>query len=254
MNQTVSRSPIRSLEVLDAFRVARHPLSLSEIARLARLPVSTCHGIVRALEHHGFLYFLTPREAYPTRRLWDIASVIESHDPVAARLAPRLQALRDQTGETVILGTRQHDQVLYLQVVESTQSIRYSSRAGEFKPLHSSAIGKCLLGTLAPAELDSWLATHLLPRVTETTLTDADSLRCDLTAARVRGCSVTRGENVADVMAIARPLQLGSLALAIAVAGPIHRMESAEARITELLGECVARAGAAPLARDPDAR
>lgn len=241
MTALVPVSPIRPLEVLDAFRVARKPLSLSEMARLANLPVSTCHGVVRALERHGFLYFLSPREAYPTRRLWDIASVIEANDPVAQRLMPTLAELRDATGETVILGTQQHGEVLYLSVVESDQSIRYSSRVGDHKPLHSSSIGKCLLGSMPDAELDAWLAGHPLPAVTANTITAADALRADLRASRQRGCYVTRGENVADVMAIASPLRLGTLTLGVAVAGPLHRMQSAETRITPLLLDCVRR-------------
>lgn len=243
MNTAVSRSPIRSLAVLEAFRSARRPLTLSELARIAQLPVSTCHGVVRALEHHGFLYFLSPREAYPTRRLWDMASVIEAHDPIAQRLAPALQALRDETGETVILGTRQHDQVLYLQVVESAQSIRYSSRAGEHKPLHASAIGKCLLASLPAAELDTWLKGRRLPRITEATLTEGAALRQDLQTGRRRGWYLTRGENVADVMAVAAPLPLGAMSLAVAVTGPVHRMAPAKARVVAQLLACVQNLG-----------
>lgn len=249
MSGAVSRSPVRSLEVLDTFRIARQPLSLSEIARLAKLPLSTGHGLVRALEHYGFLYFLTPRELYPTRRLWDMASVIQANDPLAQRLMPALQALRDTTGETVILGTLQHDQVLYLQVVESTQSIRYSSRAGDHKPLHSSAIGKCLLSTLGEAELGGWLASRPLPRITGATLTDAQSLHRNLAEGRARGWQVTRGENVADVMAVASPLAFGSLTLALAVAGPIHRMAAVEVQVAEALLACVRQVGRHDLAR-----
>jgi len=242
MQSTLSVSaPIRPLEVLDAFRIARRPLSLSEIARLSGLPVSTCHGVVRSLERNGFLYFVSPREAYPTRRLWDIASVVEANDPVARWLAPALSALRDATGETVILGTRQHDAVLYLAVVESAQSIRYSSRAGDRKPLHSSSIGKCLLGSMPEAELRAWLATRPLPAVTTDTITDPAALMSDLRAARRHGTYVTRGENVPDVMAIAAPLRRGSLALAVAVAGPIHRMRAAEAQVAGQLLDCVRR-------------
>ncbi len=239
MSAVISRSPVRSLEVLDAFRIAREPLSVSEIARLARLPLSTCHGLVRALEHHGFLHFLTTRKVYPTRRLWDMAVVIDAHDPLTRRVTPALEALRDATGETVILGTRQHERVLYLQVVESRHAIRYSSRAGEHKPLHSSAIGKCLLSTLNADELESWLKAQPLPRITDTTVTDAQMLRLDLAEGRKLGRQVTRGENVADVMAVAAPLLLGTLTLALAVAGPMHRMVAAERRVTEALLTCV---------------
>ncbi|HET9023421.1 MAG TPA: helix-turn-helix domain-containing protein, partial [Burkholderiaceae bacterium] len=71
----------RTLDLLEAFRLARRPLSLSELARLAQVPVSTCHGLVRTLEHKGFLYFPSPREAYPTRKLLEMAREIEANDP-----------------------------------------------------------------------------------------------------------------------------------------------------------------------------
>ena len=236
-----SRSSLRSLEVFEALRAARRPLSLSELARLTDIPVSTCHGVMRALEQRGFLYVVSGREVYPTRRLWDLADEIRAHDPIALRLEPALAALRDETDETVILGTRQADAVLYLLVLEGTQSIRYSSRAGERKPLHSSAIGKVVLGSLPPEELERWLAGHPLERVTERTITSARKLRKDLEQSRQRGWYVTRGENVSDVMALAAPLRLGGTLMGVALAGPVHRMQTAETKLAKRLVRCIRR-------------
>lgn len=96
----------------------------------------------------GYLYTLSrPRALYPTRRMWYVVSDILDSDPFVERALPHLQRLRDATRETVILGKRQGDGVVYLQVIEGLQPIRYSARAGDFKPLHSSAIGTALLGT-----------------------------------------------------------------------------------------------------------
>jgi len=53
--------------------------------------------------------------------------------------------LRDQTGETVLVGKRLDRQAVYLEVLESPHSIRYSPKVGEFRPLHASASGKALL-------------------------------------------------------------------------------------------------------------
>ncbi|MBP8298061.1 MAG: helix-turn-helix domain-containing protein, partial [Burkholderiales bacterium] len=50
MNGESSRSSLRALEVFEAFREARRPLSLSEVARMTDMPVSTCHGVFKALE------------------------------------------------------------------------------------------------------------------------------------------------------------------------------------------------------------
>lgn len=244
-SHTSSRSSLRALDVFEAFRAARRPLSLSELARHADIPVSTCHGVMRSLEQDGYLYFVAGREAYPTRRLWDMAEEIRSNDPLARRLEPALARLRDEADETVILGTKQGDSVLYLLVLESAQAIRYSSSAGSRKPLHSSSIGKAMLGQLPAEQLERWLHGRTLDRVTDRTMTSARRLRADLDESATRGYFVTRGENVSDVMAVAVPLRLGGTVLAVAIAGPLHRMESAEARLSKRLLQCVRQLEAA---------
>ena len=76
---------------------------------------------------------------------------------------PLLEKLRDESQETVIFGKRQADAVVYLQVVPGPHSIRYSASPGEIKPLHSSAIGKSILGSLKDGELRKLLEELPLP-------------------------------------------------------------------------------------------
>lgn len=236
-----NRSAMRALEVFEAFRTARRPLPLSELAQRTGIPVSTCHGVMRALESHGWLYYVNARDAYPTRRLWDTADEIRAHDPVVRRFEPALAALRDETDETVVVGARQGGSVTYLLVLEGRQAIRYSARAGESKPLHSSSIGKALLGELAPDTLDAWLREHALERITANTITSAKRLRADLDSGRQRGWFATRGENVADVMAVSAALRGFGAPLGVAVAGPVHRMQGREAATAKRLVACLRR-------------
>jgi IclR family transcriptional regulator, acetate operon repressor len=216
----------RVLDILEAFQKVQRPLSLTDLAEITRIPKSSCHAIVGTLTARGYLYSLTrPRALYPTRRFFDIAREIHEHDPFVEGVMPMLERLRDSSRETVILGKRQGDSVIYLQVVESPHPIRYSARPGEFKPLHSSSIGKALLGSLKEAELRAQLAGLKLPAVTATTLTDPDALIRDILDSHLRGYFVTRGENVADVWAVSAFLTVHSETLAVAIAGPRHRME-----------------------------
>ena len=230
---------MRGLDVLETFRKAGKQLSLSELSRLSNIPLSTCHGVVKALEKQGFLYFASSREAYPTRKLWDLAAEIDSKDPIATRLAPSLSALRDDAGETSILGIRQGNAVLYLLVFESAQTIRYTAHAGERKPLHSSAIGKVMVGAMSDEERVVWLQEQPLARVTERTITSARRLRADISSAYQRGYFVTRGENVEDVMAIAAPVRLAGTTFGVAIAGPLHRMAPNESRMAAKLRHCI---------------
>lgn len=226
----------RVLDIFETFHRTQKPLSLTDLAELTGIPKSSCHAIVGTLTARGYLYSLTrPRALYPTRRLFDIAREIHQKDPFVERVMPLLERLRDASRETVILGKRQGEAVIYLQVVESAHPIRYSARPGDFKPLHSSAIGKALLGSLKETELRAQIANRPLSAITGNTLTDPDVLVADILDSRRRGYFVTRGENVPDVWAVSAFLSVNSESLAVAIAGPRHRMESNVLECAQLL-------------------
>lgn len=217
----------RPLALLELFAETKRPLSLTEIARGLGAPVSTCFNLLRSLEAVGFLYNVGGRRhVYPTRKIYDVASVIVAHEPWAERFGTLLERLRDLTGETAILGTWQANRVVYLAVLEGPKTIRYTAQAGDLKPLHSSAIGKALLTRLDPQRRRELIEQLPLEAKTAATITDRAALRDDLDRAAETGIATTRGENVADVMAIAMPLRLDGCDYAIAVAGPMPRMQT----------------------------
>jgi IclR family transcriptional regulator, acetate operon repressor len=230
----------RTLDLFETFAKAQTPLSLSELARAVNAPPSSCFNLIRTLQARGYLYSVQPkRQLYPTRRLFEVARAIVTGEPWMARVEPVLAQLRHQTHETVILGKRQGDRVVYLQVIEGPQSIRYSSQAGDLKPLHSSSIGKALLGALDPTELAELLKQLPLPRVTDATITDRGALLADLEHGRKRGYFVTTGENVADVMAVAATVRLDGDVYGIAIAGPMHRMtDNLASHVSALTAAC----------------
>lgn len=226
----------RVLDILEAFQKSQKPLSLTDLAEMAGIPKSSCHAIVATLTARGYLYSLArPRALYPTRRMYDLARDIHAKDPFVERMMPLLERLRDASRETVILGKRQGDAVIYLQVVESPHPIRYSAQPGAFKPLHSSAIGKALIGSLKEPELRALIQDKDLAAATSATLTDHDMLISDILASRRRGYFLTRGENVPDVWAVSAFLSVNSETLAVAIAGPRHRMENSVTECVQLL-------------------
>ncbi len=226
----------RVIDVFEAFQASQRPLSLTDLAKAVGVPKSTCHGIVSTLTARGYLYTLShPRALYPTRRMYDVMNAIVARDPLVERATPMLERLRDATRETVILGKRQGDSVIYLHVVEGLHPIRYSAKPGEFKPLHSSAIGKALLGSLKEPEQRAWLKERKLAAITAATKTGHDALVTDLLESRKLGYFVTRGENVSDVWAVATFLKARDETVAVAIAGPQHRIAANVPEVARLL-------------------
>jgi IclR family acetate operon transcriptional repressor len=113
--------------------------------------------------------------------------------------------------------------------------IRYAASVGAINPLPSTAIGKAFLGEMTDEELARALPALDHQQVTESTITNPEHLLADIRRSRKRGYFVTRGENIPDVMAIARTCAMDGELLAIAVAGPMHRLEPRLGSIGEAL-------------------
>ena len=51
------------------------------------LPVSSCHGLLQALQKSGYVFALEVRRRYyPTRRLFEVGAALAAHDPIVDRL------------------------------------------------------------------------------------------------------------------------------------------------------------------------
>jgi IclR family acetate operon transcriptional repressor len=230
----------RTVEIFELFAKTKSPMSLTDIARALNTPTSSCHALVGALEGRGYLYSVgTRRRLYPTRRLLEVAREVELGEPWLESIDPVLERLRDECRETVLLGKRQADQVVYLAVFEGNEQIRYTARAGDVKPLHASAAGKALLAALPARERRTIVGRLKLDRITQWTLSDAGTLLADLERSAQRKWAMTRGERVVDVMGIASTVALGGETCAIVIAGPISRMEpDTEKHVERLLTIC----------------
>lgn len=231
------KTAFRVIEIVELFAREKQPLALSEIARLLEMPVSSCLGLIRTLEAQGYMYETGRRQGYyPTGRLLAMAQVIAAHDPVLDRVRATLEELRDAARETVVFGKfRAPGEVVYLEVLDAPQRIRYTAGAGETRPAYANSIGRALLSTLAPEARRRLLEGTALAPLTDATLTSADAIEAELQRAAARGWYGNLGESVPDLVGLAWPLSIGGEAYAISVAGPRYRMEPRIEEIAAML-------------------
>lgn len=243
----------RTLRVFEGFSELGRPATLSDLARYLSIPVSSCYGLLRALEERGYVYAVEPRSTYfPTARLLQVARRIAESDPLGAKVAPALQKLRDETGETVVLAKRRDTQVVYLDVLESPSTIRYVARVGEVRELHASSLGRALLSLVPAAERAGLLKRLEYRRLTPKTLMSPKALEAAIAAGAERGVFLNFGESVPDLYAIARPLVIDGKVYAIAVIGPGNRIEGNQKRLIAALEKaCRSIADPAGKARAP---
>ncbi len=219
------RTADRTLDIFESFARRQKPITVSELARDLSLPTSTCFALVRTLVDRGFLYYLQPRGAlYPTRRLGLLAEAIAQHDPIAQHIMPLLNALRDTTGETVILGKLQGVGVTYLAIAESRQAIRFARTGGVAREPHVSSIGKAILSAMGEEPRSRLLSQLKYEPLTEHSLRSRAQLERSIDEGHERGYWTNVMESVPDVMGIAQPVRMLGDLYGITIVGPQFRV------------------------------
>lgn len=219
----------RTLDVLELLGDSPDPLGATEIARRLGATKSATWRILVNLEARGYLsrdqdtarYAIGPKVIELGLRAGSRASLIR-----ASR--SQLEWLRLRHGETANLGILDGDEVLYVDIVESSHDLRMAARPGARDTVHSTALGKAMLAFLPEDEREAVLRQPLRQKTTRT-ITDIDHLRRELESTRQRGISVEYGENEVAACCIGVPIfgPAGHVVGAISLAGPEERMTRA---------------------------
>ena len=92
-----------------------------------------------------------------------------------------------QTGETANLSVLDDHEVVYLARSNSPRIVSIGFQTGARVPAHVVAPGFVLLASLPPPKFEEWMDTLEFSRYTAQTITDPDSLRASVSAARNQG-------------------------------------------------------------------
>jgi DNA-binding IclR family transcriptional regulator len=183
-----AQSVERALAVLHCFERADRSLGVSELAAATGLTVSTTHRLTRALCAGGLLMQDPRSERYQLGPMVVVLGRRAEEHLGYARALPTLEALAESTGESVNLGIRSGAEVLVVLAVPSPQPLRFDQLPGSRVPIHTSAMGKCMLAFAPPVQgTDVLSGLPRLARFTDRTITRRDRLAAELRKTRERG-------------------------------------------------------------------
>ncbi len=187
----------KAVVVLEA--IAARPQSLAELVKSTGLTRATAHRLAVALEAHGLVsrdadgrFALGPQLVIWGRRAAD------AH-PLWGAARPVLEALRDETGESVQLFVRQGDRRVCVESLESRHGLRWIVPVGAVLPLDRGSAGRVLLS-------EAW---------------DADSV-----PNRRPPWIESAEEREAGVASVSAPVHArdGRLIAAVGISGPLERL------------------------------
>jgi DNA-binding IclR family transcriptional regulator len=168
--------------------------TLSELARLTQIPLTTTHRLVNELTASRLLE-RAPHGGYRVGpAIGRLHRDAGRPEPALAEVAPAvLDDLAAATGHPVRLGVLRDLRVAYVEKVGRTPATSFA--AGAVLPVHASALGKVLLAFAPPATARAVLAAGL-PRYTARTLTRPSDLIHALSVARLTRIATSDGELV----------------------------------------------------------
>jgi IclR family acetate operon transcriptional repressor len=226
-DRSIAKTVEKALRIIEIFRNASRDLGITELARLVRINSSTVQRLVNTLAEHGYLQQNPADSAYRLgTKFLEISHVVLQRIDLRAIARPVLEALRDQTGETVHMMVLNGDMGVYVLAVESRQSSRVVSPVGSRDDLHSSAVGKALLAFLPEPQVDAVIAQHGLRRKTQRTITEPGEFKRHLGAIRALGYTIDDEEGEEGTRCVGAPIfdHTGRVVASISVAGPAQRM------------------------------
>jgi IclR family KDG regulon transcriptional repressor len=243
----------RALRILRCFTPERPELGVSDIARILGFHKSTTHRLLNTLELEGFVHRVDGGRYALSWTVLVMASSIRASQTVRERVSAHLTELASRTRETAHLAVMDRGEVLYIEKVEGSWSLRMPSAVGNRVPLHCTGLGKVMLAGLPEDEASRLIAGQELDSLTPQTITDPSALAEHIDQVRKQGYALDAEELEEGLVCIAAPVrdEFDVTCAAISIAGPAPRLMG---HLNEHIAQVRATADALSVALKPYAR
>ncbi|RJL32449.1 IclR family transcriptional regulator [Bailinhaonella thermotolerans] len=200
------QSLARGLAVIRAFDADSPTLTLSEVARVTGLPRAAARRFLRTLAQLGYVrtdgrvFALTPR-------VLELGFAYLSSLSLPEVAQPHLEALVAEVHESASVSVLDGPDVVYVARVPTSRIMRVMISIGTRFPAYATSMGRVLLASLPPADLDDHLAKTTLEPLTPHTITTEPALRAELSRVRAQGWALVDQELEEGLRSIAAPIR-----------------------------------------------
>jgi DNA-binding IclR family transcriptional regulator len=218
----------RAAAILRLLSGRNRRLGVVDLSGELGLPKGTVHGLLRTLQHVGFVEQDADSGKYQLgAALLHMGSSYLDGNELRTRALNWSDSLAGRTHEAVHIGTLHEGHVLIVHHVFRPDDSFQTLDVGSLLPAHATALGKVLLAHHPYVAAEVIRAG--LSRLTESTITDESRLERELVRVRERGWATEMGELHRSRVACAAPITDRSNVTvgAIGIFGPPERLLTA---------------------------
>ncbi len=222
----IIQSVSHALDVLEEFKGDVDELGVTELSKKLKLHKNTVFRILATLQSRNYIEQNRSNENYRLGiRCLELGQTFVRQRGLLKQAKPILSELAEKSGETSYISILRGNEVVYLDSVEASTTVRVVSRVGLHMPIHATAAGKALVAF----ESDEELRRRFLKeqnRFTPRTIIDPDDLLRNLTGVREKGYATDLEEFEEGLRCIAAPVRdyTRKVVGAVSVSGPAHRL------------------------------
>ncbi len=217
------------MNLLDTLATHRDPIPLKQLAQETGLHPSTAHRILAAMVARGFVERVEAGIYRLGVRLLQLGNVVKSRLSVREMAIESMQRLHQATGESVNLGMRDGDDIIYVERTSSGRSaVRVVHIVGARAPLHTTATGKLFLADGGAQQVQDYARRTGLPPSTQASICTLPALEKELDRVRRHGVAYDMEEVEIGVRCIAAGIRddSGILVAGLSLSTPAERFNS----------------------------
>jgi IclR family KDG regulon transcriptional repressor len=223
------KSVERAFLILEEVGQYKDGIGITELATKLNMYKSTIHRVLTTLVSIGYV----EQDAVSGRyrlgyRLLVVSSRLLNNLDIRRESLPFLQKLADSTNEVVHLVVLDGGEVVYIEKVEGTETMRMHSNIGKRVPVHCTGVGKSILAHLPPNKVSQIIREYGLEPHTVHTITSEEALLADFQLIRERGYALDMEENELGITCVAAPIwdYTDSVVASVSVSGPTMRIQN----------------------------
>ncbi|MDD2282551.1 MAG: IclR family transcriptional regulator [Eubacteriales bacterium] len=225
--QYLIQSVSRASAIIEALS-NHNTMGVTEIGKFLGLHKSTVYGLISTLEHEGYVQQNPQTGKYAlTLKMFEIGGKVFGKLDMRKIARPHIEQIMLKHRETAHLVVPDGLEIVYIDKVECTQSMRICSNVGKRMPFHCTGVGKVLLANMPVEQVDEILRKKGMDAFTENTITDYNLLQKELEKIKVLGYAVDNEEAELGLRCVAAPIRdiNGKVIAATSVSGPKVRMD-----------------------------
>jgi len=217
----------RAFAILEEVARHREGIGLADLSKRVGLHNSTAFHLAKTLVSLGYIRQDRETKRYRVGRpLFALAASCLDEIELVNVATPILEELARETGESAHFAVRMGDAVVVIARTSGPGAFQLTDRVGVVRPAHCTALGKMILASLRPDQLERFLERAELKPSTEKSITEVPALRREIEEVRRSGIAFDDGEFNAEVRCVAVAVTdfTGATIGALGISGPVWRL------------------------------